>query len=425
MSFNLIDSVKGLFGNDLIGKAASLFGENETNVQKAVSGIVPSVLAGVLNKAGSGDAQGILNMARDAAGSGALGNLSGLLSGGAGGLLSKGADLLKGLFGDKTGNVAGAISNFSGIKESSASSLLSLAAPAALGVLGKHASETNLGTGGLLSFLNSQKDTILNALPSGLNLAGALGLGSLASIGNKLSGALSSVTGGIRDTASGVSHAAGTAAAKASGGMRWLLPLLLAILVIGLVWYFIKGCNGPAKQEAAAITDTVTKAATDTVVAVAPARESLKVKLPDGVELDAYRGGIEDQLVVFLNNPSSQPGKNVWFDFDDLNFKTGSSEITEESQKQVKNIAAILKAYPKVKIKIGGYTDKTGDSLTNLKLSTSRAEAVVAALKTAGANASQVTGAEGYGSQFAKAAADAPDEERKKDRRIAVSVRAK
>lgn len=424
MSFNLIDSVKGLFGNDLIGRAASLFGENESNVQKAVGGIVPSVLAGVLNKAGSGDVQGILNMARDAAGSGILGNLGGLLGGGS--LLGKGADFLKGLFGDKTGNVAGAISNFAGIKESSASSLLSLAAPAALGVLGKHAADSNLSAGGLLSFLNSQKDSILNALPSGLNLAGALGLGSLSSIGSKLSGALSSVTGGIRDTASNVSHAAGAAAEKASGGMRWLLPLLLAILVIALVWYFIKGC-GPAKQEVSAATDTAAQAATDTAKAavVAPARESLKVKLPDGVELDAYKGGIEDQLVTFLNNPASKPGKDVWFDFDDLNFKTGSSEITEESQKQVKNIAAILKAYPKVKIKIGGYTDKTGDSLTNLKLSTSRAEAVVAALKTAGSNASQVTGAEGYGSQFAKAAADAPDEERKKDRRIAVSVRAK
>ncbi len=412
MSFNLIDSVKGLFGNDIIGRAASLFGENESNVQKAVGGIVPTVLAGVLNKAGSGDINGILNMAKEAAGSGVLGNLGGLLGGGS--LLNRGADFLRGLFGDKAGNVASAVSGFAGIKESSANSLLSLAAPAALGVLGRHATENNLNAGGLLSFLNSQKDAVLNALPSGLNLAGALGLGSLASIGNKLSGALS-----------GVSHAAGAAAEKASGGIRWLLPLLLAILVIGLVWYFVKGC-GSANKQAEAVADT-TKAITDTAAAavVPPARESLKVKLPDGTELDAYKGGIEDQLVTFLNNPSSQPGKNVWFDFDDLNFRTGSSEITDESQKQVKNIAAILKAYPKVKIKIGGYTDKTGDSLANLKLSTSRAEAVVAALKAAGANASQVTGAEGYGSQFAKAAADAPDEERKKDRRIAVSVRAK
>jgi hypothetical protein len=39
------------------------------------------------------------------------------------------------------------------------------------------------------------------------------------------------------------------------------------------------------------------------------ARESFKVKLPDGSELDAYKGGIEDQLVSFLNDTRSKPGK--------------------------------------------------------------------------------------------------------------------
>jgi outer membrane protein OmpA-like peptidoglycan-associated protein len=52
-------------------------------------------------------------------------------------------------------------------------------------------------------------------------------------------------------------------------------------------------------------------------------------------------------------------------------------------------------------------------------------EAVVAALKTEGLNMSQIIGADGCGSQFAKAADDAPNEERKKDRRIAIGVRAK
>ena len=92
---------------------------------------------------------------------------------------------------------------------------------------------------------------------------------------------------------------------------------------------------------------------------------------------------------------------------------------------QVHNIAAILKVYPKVKIKIGGYTDKTGDEKLNMQLSQTRADAVVNALKKAGVNPAQLVGAEGYGSQFAKAAANAPDEEKQKDRRISVNVRAK
>ena len=41
-----------------------------------------------------------------------------------------------------------------------------------------------------------------------------------------------------------------------------------------------------------------------------------------------------------------------WFDFDDLNFKSGSAELTDSSLHQVQNIVTILKAYPKLKIKL-------------------------------------------------------------------------
>jgi outer membrane protein OmpA-like peptidoglycan-associated protein len=421
MSFNLMDSVRGLFGNEFMGKATSLLGENETNIKTAISGIVPSVLTGLLSKAGSGDPHSILNMAKDASRSGILSNFSGLLTNSS--LLSKGSDMLKSLFGDKAGNITSMISSFSGIRESSASSLMSMAAPAALGVLGQHATDTNMSTGGMLSFLNSQKDHIMNALPAGLNLAGALGLGSLAGIGSKLSNKVSEFGGAVASGTKDVLHAAEQ---KAGGNRRWLIYVLGAIAVIIILIFLGKGCNGSDKSQSAVVTTDTTKSPDTTMVQpVTPVHESLKVKLPDGVELDAYKGGIEDQLVIFLNDPSSVAGKNVWFDFDNLNFKTGSAEITDESMKQVQNIVAILKAYPKVKIKIGGYTDKTGDSLNNIKLSKSRADAVVAALIAAGAEKAQVIGGDGYGSQFAKAAADAPDEERQKDRRISVSVRAK
>jgi outer membrane protein OmpA-like peptidoglycan-associated protein len=99
--------------------------------------------------------------------------------------------------------------------------------------------------------------------------------------------------------------------------------------------------------------------------------------------------------------------------------------ITAESMPQIRNIAAILKAFPNASIKIGGYTDVTGNEPVNLKLSQSRAEAVVAALRNNGISEAQLSGAEGYGSKFAKAPADAPDEERRMDRRISVSVRRK
>ncbi|MHA4808722.1 OmpA family protein [Flavitalea flava] len=423
MSFNLVDTVKGLFTSDLISKAASSLGENEGAISKALSGLVPSLLGGLVSKATSGieGAANILNMAKEATSSGSIENPAGLLGGGSGsgvlGGLSGGLDAIKGIFGNKLGDITRVISNFSGIKESSASTLMSAAAPATLGVIGKYASENNLNASGLASMLSAQKDNILSALPSGLgSLSGLLGLGSIGA-------AVSSLTGTARPSATTVSHAAREVEEKAGGGLKWLMPLLLAVLVIALVWYFARGCGNTSNT--VAVTDSAATMNTDTTMNSGPV--SIKVKLPDGTELDAYKGGIEDELVTYLNStdPADSISKGRWFNFDNLNFKTGSDELTEESGKQVQNIAAILKAYPKVKIKIGGYTDRTGNEPDNMKLSQKRADAVTRALNKSGANSGQLDGAEGYGSQFAKAAADGPDAEKKMDRRISVNVRQK
>jgi len=157
---------------------------------------------------------------------------------------------------------------------------------------------------------------------------------------------------------------------------------------------------------------------------VSIAQEPVIIRLPNGIELDANKGGIEELLLTFINDPNAAAGKDNWFDFNDLNFKSGTADMIPESEKEVNNIMKILQAYPKVKIKVGGYTDKVGDEAANKKLSGERATAVANALKTAGVG-SQVTDAEGYGSAFAKYPADAPDENRIKDRRVSVSVRAK
>ena len=56
----------------------------------------------------------------------------------------------------------------------------------------------------------------------------------------------------------------------------------------------------------------------------------------------------------------------TWFDFDRLLFDTGQATLQPASQDQLTDIADILKAYPQVKIRIGGYTDNTGDPAANL-----------------------------------------------------------
>jgi outer membrane protein OmpA-like peptidoglycan-associated protein len=417
MALNLVDSVKSLFSTDLISKAASMFGETEAGISRAISGMVPTMLGGIVSKATTdmNGASSVLSLAKQASGSGVLSKLGNIFGGGGGSnILSEGMDMAKSFFGDKMSSVAHAISSFAGIKDSTSTKLMSTMAPAALGVIGDYAAENNLSASSLSNALSNEKPSIMSALPSSLGTAlNSLGLGSIMS-------GLTSLAGGARQAAGSAVQSAEAAMGRAKRS-RWLVPTILILLILAILMFLMRGRNSESSG-AVASPDTASSATSNV-----PAMVSIKVKLPDGSELDAYKGGIEDMLVAYLNssNQADSISKNLWFDFDNLNFKTGSAEITEESMPQIKNIAAILKAYPKAKIKIGGYTDKTGDESANMKLSQTRAESVMAELKSQGVPDAQIVGAEGYGSQFAKAAADAPDEERKKDRRISVSVRDK
>jgi outer membrane protein OmpA-like peptidoglycan-associated protein len=287
---------------------------------------------------------------------------------------------------------------------------MSVAAPAALGAIGVHANSTNMNERSFLSFLDDQKQSVINALPAGFNLAGALGLSSIGNIGGRLTGEIPVANVQTRDIAQPVKRKS----------RSWVMPVVVILAALGLVWFFSNLKNTKSKD-----TTMATQTEPGRIGAPPPVGESVRVKLPNGVELNAYRNGIESQMVNFLNDPTKMVDNNTWFDFDKLNFETGSSMITPESMTQIRNIAAILKAFPNASIKIGGYTDATGNEQANLKLSQARAEAVVAELRSNGITDAQLAGAEGYGSKFAKAAAGASDEERKKDRRISVSIRKK
>lgn len=84
---------------------------------------------------------------------------------------------------------------------------------------------------------------------------------------------------------------------------------------------------------------------------------------------------------------------------------------------------AILKAYPKVTMKIGGYTDNTGDPQANLRLSQQRTDAVMAGLVQLGVGADRLK-AEGYGQEH-PIADNSTLEGRAKKRRIDIRVTGK
>lgn len=158
--------------------------------------------------------------------------------------------------------------------------------------------------------------------------------------------------------------------------------------------------------------------------AAPPAQSALgKRTLPGGKEIDIPSNGFESQIIGFIEDPARPIDKGLWFDFDRLQFKTASSELTSESKAQVEAMAAILNAYPNVAIKVGGYTDNVGDPDANMKLSAARAERVTKELIALGISSDRLEW-EGYGEQH-PIADNATADGRAKNRRTAVSVRKK
>ncbi len=421
MSLNVIDLIKGQLGPALVSQAASQLGESESGISKAISGLLPAVVGGLANNA---DKPGVLDAITGAASSGLLGNLLGASSNNS--LIST---VLSEIFGDKVGGVVNAISSFSGVSNSSSNSLLNMVTGAALGSLGKYSADNNLGASGLTSLLNDQKGIVSSLLPAGLSLA-SLGLGNWFG-GDKVETEKVKVTSydepKVEVNRGGATHVNVDRNDDNGGGgsiWKWLLPLLL----LGLAaWFLWKQCNKPAETTTGVTDSTIVVSDSSAAVYVdstgttlIATKQSTIVTLPTGKTLNAYKGGIEDQVVAFLNsdeykNADEAALKNKWFNFDNLNFEFGTTKLTPESQVQLDNLKAILAAYPDAKVKIGAYTDKKGDDAGNKALSQKRADAVKAALGSA-----QVTGAEGYGEEFATVAETASDKEREADRKTSI-----
>ncbi|TAF77956.1 MAG: sodium-translocating pyrophosphatase [Bacteroidetes bacterium] len=142
--------------------------------------------------------------------------------------------------------------------------------------------------------------------------------------------------------------------------------------------------------------------------------------LPGDVKINGAANGIESKLITFISSADSIVNKTSWFSFDRLTFETGSTTLKPESQAQLTNIVAILNAFPKAKLKIGGYTDNVGDPNSNLQLSQDRASSVKVELVKLGI-ATERLDAEGYGEQY-PVASNETEEGKAKNRRIDVRV---
>ena len=148
-------------------------------------------------------------------------------------------------------------------------------------------------------------------------------------------------------------------------------------------------------------------------------------QLPTGHTVNTGDGSMEYGLLDFIQDEDRAVDKTTWFNFDRISFATGSAKLDmDKSSDQLNEIAEILKAYPAVKLKVGGYTDNTGKAKANQKLSAARAKAVAAALTDRGIDKKRLD-PEGYGSKHPVCPANDTPECRAQNRRLAVRVTAK
>lgn len=411
MAINLLDLVKDQVTGQLAKHASGFLGESESSVTNALGSLMPALLGSAVQKAATpSGSQGLMDMIGKLD-MNSLGNIAGLFGGGASnvnGLLNSGGGIVDALLGNKSGGIIDVVSSLSGMKSGSTSSLLKMAAPFLLSIIGNQIK--GKGVSFLSELLGGQKSFVKAALPAGL--------GNVLNFGD---------FGGSTQRSTVSTGSSSTSTGGGNNWLKWLLPILLGA---GLIWWLSqKGCGKKVEEGMSDAVVAVDSAAMKAANAAGAAVDSMgaavenlfKYKLSTGFELaGAAKDGIESQLVTFVEDASKPVDKNLWFNFDRLLFDTGKATLQPSSQEQLKNIAEIMKAFPKLKIKLGGYTDNTGDAKANLKLSTDRAFNVMNELVTLGVAKDRLS-AEGYGDKH-PVADNNTEEGRQQNRRIAIRV---
>lgn len=403
MAHYFIDLLKHqLTDDDTMGRLSGFLGENKAGVTAAVGGALSALLLGLMRKSAEPGGSGqLLQTLKDGGHDGSiLNDLGGLLAGGSAttGLASSGKAILESLFGGKATGVADTVASAGGISKTAGFSLLAILAPIVMGALGKTLqTQSALNPASLAFLLNGQRDYIKSNLPDGL--LQWLGVNQIENF--KL-------------------PVAPPAEASENKALLWTSVVAASLGVI-FMWRSC-GTHEPVHQAATVVQETPGKAAE-------PVRDLRALgkfsgwKLPNGVELNIPEFGVERKLIAFIEDATKPVDDKTWFSFDRLSFDFGKATLKPESAEQLKNIAEILKAYPKVTIKLGGYTDNKGPADFNMKLSQERADNVMAELVKLGIDAGRLK-AEGYGEQY-PVASNETEEGRAQNRRIDIRVTSK
>ncbi|WP_326983326.1 sodium-translocating pyrophosphatase [Chryseobacterium sp. MYb264] len=147
-----------------------------------------------------------------------------------------------------------------------------------------------------------------------------------------------------------------------------------------------------------------------------------KIKLNNGKTLVLGNSGQLYALYLMVKKKDrSLLEPDRWFTIENLYFERGYGDLETGAVVQLVNLAEMMTAYPEMKIKLGGYTDDTGNEASNQSLSNLRVQTAKLKLLELGISGDRIE-AEGYGSKHPICPANDTEECRARNRRIDIRV---
>lgn len=411
MKSQIIRYILSLFNDGATRKIATEVGEDHSRIQHALEQIIPMIMRGFASKSAEGSVatNNLLDLATSATSSSWFQTTANWFTGS--GWMEKGEEILNNMFGNKNvDRIAANVAQQQGIRPASAYKLMQWATPLCLGALGKYIGDSKMDATALATWLSKEQLDL-----DGVNIPKTM------------------------DLKPGQAGIPAYQPAQKKKSPLWI-PALLLLLAAALTWFFIRGCN--PETGTAILTDTITVKAPEVAPVALPSIPNFTIdadstvsyvygdliteQLPNGTSIQIPANGAEARLISNIKTAlekgidASEEGKKAsWINLYDIQF-TKMLTYRKGAQEQISNIALILKAYPSIHIKIGGYTDHTGSDEVNQKLSLQRAQQVTKDLAKAGV-AQQLEQPGGYGAQF-PVADNATAEGRAQNRRVSCRI---
>ena len=400
MQGDLLGAVKGLFTEEYISIASTYFDDKGVSVKKAMNCLLPVLLIEITHIASSTHgANRIMAAAQDQKRSGTTADPMKYLAPDGGSMLNKGAILLTTLFGDRSETISKSISDYAGITTASATTLSSISLPVIFEFLGTYIAENDMNPLELAAFLKEQFPAIEAGIPKDSGII-------FLTTGQANKNDDSRGSGKRRNDIWKEDTGTDGGVIKEKNSLIVLGTLFLLVLIIGGYLYFSKSGG---HQQGSTTNDSVhyTSPADVSNKNGVPSHDSIKIKngsLPAGgdtviIELPDNNGTLrvgrnstEANLVTFLQDQNAfiDTVNGNWFDFTGVSFKPQSALIAESSLPLLQNFAAITRAFPAARFKIGSNISPEGATPDNIALSQKRVQTLLIQLFRYGASPSSL-----------------------------------